>query len=115
MPGQLAYFDGSTTPERPPACSRASPVRPCTCCSVPGANDHRGAQTRGLRGPKDWCTHVFLEADLQIVYVAMRGSVYGFSVQNGQRVYDWEDIHEVSQFLNNFMHQRMVDLLIKLI
>ena len=67
------------------------------CCRVPGANDRRIAGGgHGKRDPKEWCTRIFLDAKMQVVYVAMRGSVYGFRVRDAERIYDWEDIHEVA-------------------
>ena len=66
------------------------------CCRVPGANDrHIAAGGYGKRDPKEWCTRIFLDAEMQVVYVAMRGSVYGFRVRDAERIYNWEDIHEV--------------------
>ena len=88
----------SLPPRNPLAHSRAQHVTAMIpCCSVPGANDrHIAGGGYGKRDPKEWCTRIFLDAEMQVVYVAMRGSVYGFRVRDAERIYDWEDIHEVA-------------------
>ena len=88
----------SLPPRNPLAHSRAQrDTATILCCSVPGANDrHIAGGGYGKRAPKEWCTRIFLDAEMQVVYVAMRGSVYGFRVRDAERIYDWEDIHEVA-------------------
>ena len=63
-------------------------------CRVPGLNQQRVPKPVGMLQQPDWCQNIFLQEDLQVVYVPVRGSVYGFRVQGGERISDWEDIHK---------------------
>lgn len=42
----------------------------------------------------DWCHDIYLQEDVQVVYVPVGGSVYGFRVHDGERINNWEDIHK---------------------
>ena len=61
---------------------------------VPGVNQQRVPKSVGMQQQPDWCHKVFLQEDLQVVYVPVGGSVYGFRVQDGERINNWEDIHK---------------------
>lgn len=42
----------------------------------------------------DWCQQVFLQEQLQVLYVPLQGSVYGFRIDDGERIYNWEGLHK---------------------
>lgn len=65
-------------------------------CRVPGVNQQRVPKLVGLQQQPDWCHDIFLQEDLQVVYVPIKTSVYGFDIQTGVRINDWEDIHKQS-------------------
>lgn len=57
-------------------------------------NQQRVPKPVGMQQQPDWCHAMFLQEDLQVVYVPISGSVYGFLIQNGERINNWEDIHK---------------------
>ena len=61
---------------------------------MPGVNQQRVPKLVGLQQQPDWCHDIYLQEDLQVVYVPVGGSVYGFRVQDGERINNWEDIHK---------------------
>lgn len=63
-------------------------------CRVPGANQQRIPTRVGLVKQADWCQQAFLEEQLQVLYVPIQGSVYGFRVDDGERIYNWENLHK---------------------
>ena len=65
-----------------------------SCCRVPGANQQRVPRRVGLVKQADWCQQAFLEEQLQVLYVPIQGSVYGFRIDDGERIYNWEDLHK---------------------
>lgn len=79
---------------RKTACFRIHALLSACKCRVPGVNQHRVPKPVGVLQQPDWCQNIFLQEDLQVVYVPVRGSVYGFRVQDGERINDWEDIHK---------------------
>ena len=44
--------------------------------------------------PAHWCQQAFLQQDLQVLYVPIKGSVYGFRIDTGERINNWEAIHK---------------------
>ena len=63
-------------------------------CRVPGANQQRVPKRVGLVKQADWCQQAFLQEQLQVLYVPIQGSVYGFQTDDGERIYNWEDLHK---------------------
>ena len=61
---------------------------------VPGANQHRVPKSAGLVKQADWCQQAFLQEELQVLYVPIKGSVYGFRIDDGERMYNWEGLHK---------------------
>ncbi|KAL0038743.1 hypothetical protein WJX79_006176 [Trebouxia sp. C0005] len=61
---------------------------------VPGANQHRVPKSAGLVKQADWCQQAFLQEELQVLHVPIKGSVYGFRIDNGERIYNWEGLHK---------------------
>ncbi|DBA99981.1 TPA: hypothetical protein ACH3X1_013852 [Trebouxia sp. C0004] len=61
---------------------------------VPGANQHRVPKSAGLVKQADWCQQAFLQEELQVLYVPIKGSVYGFCIDDGERIYNWEGLHK---------------------
>jgi len=61
---------------------------------VPGANQHRVPKSTGLIKQADWCQQAFLQEELQVLYVPIKGSVYGFRIDDGERIYNWEGLHK---------------------
>ena len=64
-----------------------------SCCRVPGANQQRVPRRVGLVKQAEWCQQAFLSEQLQVLYVPIQGSVYGFQIDDGERIYNWEDLH----------------------
>lgn len=63
-------------------------------CRVPGANQQRVPRRARLVKQADWCQQAFLEEQLQVLYVPIQGSVYGFRIDDGERIYNWEGLHK---------------------
>lgn len=63
-------------------------------CRVPGANQHRVPRSAGLTKQADWCQQAFLQEELQVLYVPIKGSVYGFRIDDGERINNWEGLHK---------------------
>ena len=61
---------------------------------MPGANQQRVPRKAGLVRQPDWCQQAFLQEQLQVLYVPLQGSVYGFRIADGERVYNWENLHK---------------------
>ena len=61
---------------------------------VPGANQHRVPRAAGLTKQAYWCQQAFLQQDIQVLYVPIKGSVYGFRIDTGERINNWEAIHK---------------------
>ncbi|KAL3143046.1 hypothetical protein ABBQ38_003321 [Trebouxia sp. C0009 RCD-2024] len=61
---------------------------------VPGANQQRVPNKVGVVKQADWCQQAFLQEQLQLLYVPIQGSVYGFRIDDGERVYNWENLHK---------------------
>ena len=61
---------------------------------VPGANQQRVPRIAGLTKQADWCQQSFLQEELQVLYIPIRGSVYGFRIEDGERIHNWEGLHK---------------------
>jgi len=51
-------------------------------------------KSAGLVKQADWCQQAFLQEELQVLYVPIKGSVYGFRIDDGERMYNWEGLHK---------------------
>lgn len=47
----------------------------------------------GVAVDKEWLWGLTLHEDHDLVFVAVQLSVYGFSLEDGTRLFDWENLH----------------------